>query len=44
MSIKRLCLDGENPVKDSDKFFENQIEFLKMLACASNAMIQIDED
>ena len=44
MSIKRLCLYGENPVKDSDDFSENQIEFLKMLACASNAMIQIDED
>ncbi len=43
MSIKRLCLYGENPVKDSDKFFENHIEFLKMLACASNAMIQRDE-
>ena len=43
MSIKRLCLYGENPVKDSDDFSENQIEFLKMLACASNAMIQIDE-
>ena len=44
MSIKRLCLDGENPIKDSDKFSEKHIEFLKMLACASNAMIQIDED
>ena len=44
MSIKRLCLYGENPVKDSDEFSQNQIEFLKMLACASNALIQIDED
>lgn len=44
MSIKRLCLYGEKPVKDSDEFSQNQIEFLKMLACASNALIQTDED
>ncbi len=44
MSIKRLCLSGGKPAKDTDEFTEDQTEFLKMLACASNAVIQEDKE
>lgn len=44
MSIKRMCLNGENPVRDTDRFSDKQTEFLKLLACASNAVIQVDDE
>lgn len=44
MSIKRMCLNGESPVRDTDRFSDKQSEFLKLLACASNAVVQTDDD
>lgn len=44
MAVKRLCLNGGKPVKDIDEFSEDQTTFLKMLASASNAVVQTDEE
>lgn len=43
MTIKRLCLNGGKPVRDTDEFSKDQVQFLKMLASASNAVVQKDE-
>ncbi|HIU75923.1 MAG TPA: cation-translocating P-type ATPase [Candidatus Pelethocola excrementipullorum] len=44
MAIKRLCLSEGEPVKDTSDFSEEQTVFLKMLASASNAVVQEDEE
>jgi Ca2+-transporting ATPase len=44
MSIKRLYLEGEPPISDTENFSDNQLSFLKKLALASNATAQTDED
>lgn len=44
MSIKRLWIKESEPFKDSDKFSEKQITFLKMLAMASNATMETEPD
>nr|WP_304340938.1 cation-translocating P-type ATPase [Clostridioides mangenotii] len=44
MNIKRLCMVGNEPFSDLDEFDDKQLVFLKMLALASNATVEIRED
>ena len=44
MTIKRLMVAGESPVKVEKTLSEKQLDFVKMLALASNATAQTDEN
>lgn len=43
MTVKRLWRDGEDPFYADDTFSEKQMQFLMLLAMASNATVETDE-